>query len=204
MSKKSRTFTDIDMNFGVNPIALDKVDAEGTISASSSSHTITGTGTSFSSKWIYRNIYVGTTLCGKVKSVESSTSLTLYTNCELTLSNQPFKWSAPADLNKKYDDNAIKASVKNLVMTSNFERPFHSEIGSQLPALLFEPASPITALLIQKAITQTIINYEPRVIVNEVSVKFSPDNNSVYATIQYTIVNTSTPQTVNLTLQRSR
>lgn len=108
------------------------------------------------------------------------------------------------DLVKRYDDAAIKQSVKNLVLTQNYERPFHSEIGSTLRGLLFEPASPITARLIEKAIQQTILNFEPRVVLDGVVAQFSPDNNSVYVTVSYTIVNTTTPQTINLTLERTR
>ena len=87
------------------------------------------------------------------------------------------------DLVKRYDDAAIKQSVKNLVLTQNYERPFHSEIGSTLRGLLFEPASPITARLIEKAIQQTILNFEPRVVLDGVVAQFSPDNNSVYVTV---------------------
>ena len=123
-----------------------------------------------------------------------------FTDIDLNFTKHP----VTNDVAVRIDDAAIKASIKNLVMTANYERPFHSELGSQLPGLLFEPASPITALMIQKAISQTIINYEPRVSLIDVAVKFSPDNNIVYATIEYKIVNTSTPQTVNLTLQRTR
>lgn len=108
------------------------------------------------------------------------------------------------DISKKYDDYAIKQSIKSLVLTRNYERPFHSEIGTPLSSLMFEQVSPVTAQLIKKVIEQTIINFEPRVVLTEVQVKFSPDNNSVYCSIQYRIVNTSTPQTVNLTLKRTR
>lgn len=108
------------------------------------------------------------------------------------------------DVVKKYDDNAIKQSIKSLILTKNYERPFHSEIGSPITALLFEPVSPITAHMIKKVIEQTIINFEPRVVLTNVEVKFSADNNAVYCSIVYRIVNTTTPQTVNLTLKRTR
>lgn len=108
------------------------------------------------------------------------------------------------DISVKYDEYAIKQSIKNLILTKNFERPFHSEIGTPLNGLLFEPVSPVTAQLIRKVIEQTIINFEPRVVLSEVQVKFSPDNYSVYVSIVYRIVNTATPQTVNLTLKRTR
>ena len=108
------------------------------------------------------------------------------------------------DVSKKYDDYAIKQSIKSLILTRNFERPFHSEIGTPLSSLMFEQVSPVAAQLIKKVIEQTIINFEPRVVLTEVQVKFSPDNNSVYCSIEYRIVNTSTPQIVNLTLKRTR
>lgn len=108
------------------------------------------------------------------------------------------------DVSKKYDDYAIKQSVKNLILTRNFERPFHSEIGTPLSSLLFEPVSPASAQLIKKVIEQTIINFEPRVVLTDVQVKFSPDNNAVYCSIEYKIINTLTPQLINLTLKRTR
>lgn len=108
------------------------------------------------------------------------------------------------DVSRKFDDSAIKQSIRSLILTRNFERPFHSEIGSPITGLLFESVSPGTAQLIKKVIEQTIINFEPRVVLLDVQVKFSPDNNSVYCSIEYRIVNTSTPQTLNLTLKRTR
>lgn len=107
------------------------------------------------------------------------------------------------DIVKKYDESAIKAAIRNLVLTSNYERPFHSEIGSQLRNLLFEPMSPITIQLIQNTIGQTIKNFEPRAILLSVVANYSPDNNSVYVTVNFQIVNTTTPQTVNITLERT-
>lgn len=108
------------------------------------------------------------------------------------------------DLAKKYDDYAIKQSIRSLILTKNYERPFHSEIGSPITSLLFEPVSPVTAQILKKVIEQTIINFEPRVNLTQVDIKFSPDNNAVYCSIYYRIINTSVPQTVNLTLKRSR
>lgn len=108
------------------------------------------------------------------------------------------------DISVKYDDSAIKQSIRSLILTKNYERPFHSEIGTPLMSLLFEPVSPATAQLIKKVIEQTIINFEPRVDLTEVQVKFSPDNYSVYVSIEYRIINTSTPQSLNLTLKRTR
>ena len=111
---------------------------------------------------------------------------------------------ATKDVTRKFDEEAIKQSVKNLVMTQNYERPFHSEIGSQLRVLLFEPATPMLNLLLKRAITDTIINFEPRVKLSDVLVSVSPDNNEVYVRIEFTIINTIRPITVDLVLKRTR
>ena len=109
-----------------------------------------------------------------------------------------------SDVNVKYDEYAIKQSIKNLVMTRNFERPFHSEIGSQVANAMFEQIDPLTAEVLRRTILHTLIAHEPRVSVTNVDVALSPNNNSVYVKIGFVIVNTSTPLTVNLTLQRTR
>jgi hypothetical protein len=108
------------------------------------------------------------------------------------------------DVTTKTDEQAIKASVRNLILTSNYEKPFHPEIGSPIKSLLFEPASPILPVLIEKAIHQTIDNYEPRVQLSKVTANLSADNNSIYVTIEFVIVNTSVPLIVDLILYRTR
>jgi phage baseplate assembly protein W len=108
------------------------------------------------------------------------------------------------DVSKKYDENAIKQSIKNIIMTKNFERPFHSDIGSQISAMLFEPITPLLGASIKKTIVNTITTYEPRVNLLDVSVLLSPDNNGVYVTIVFSVINTSTPISVDLFLERTR
>jgi len=108
------------------------------------------------------------------------------------------------DVVLKYDDQAIKASVRNLVLTQNYERPFHSEIGSQIRGLLFENATPMLNIMLKRAITDTIVNFEPRVKLNDVVVTVSPDNNEVYVSIYFTIINTTRPLQVDLILTRTR
>lgn len=108
------------------------------------------------------------------------------------------------DISRKYDENAIKQSIKNIIMTKNYERPFRSDIGSQISSLLFEPMTPILKATIKKTIVNTINAHEPRVNLLNVEVLLSPDNNGVYVTIVFTIVNTSTPISVDLFLERTR
>ena len=123
-----------------------------------------------------------------------------FSDIDLNFSAHP----VTGDITKRLDDSAINASIRNLVMTSNYERPFHSELGSQVRNLLFEPASPISKLMLEKSISQVIQNFEPRVVLLSVNARFSPENNSVYVTVEYKIINTNAIQTVNLTLKRTR
>lgn len=111
---------------------------------------------------------------------------------------------ASRDVAKKYDEYAIKQAVKNLILTNHYERPFHPEIGSQVTALLFEPYTPMLQSLLQRAIIQTIENYEPRVKLISVDVNMRPDDQNVDVTIEFRIINTQAPVTIDLTLQRTR
>jgi phage baseplate assembly protein W len=108
------------------------------------------------------------------------------------------------DINIRYDADAIKASVKNLVLTQNYERPFHSEIGSPINSLLFDLTTPLLVVSLHRIITDLINNHEPRVNLTEVVVNVSADNNSVYVSIYFTILNTLKPITLDLILERTR
>lgn len=108
------------------------------------------------------------------------------------------------DVTRRFDENAIKTSLKNLILTSNYERPFHSEIGSPIKRLLFEPATPMLEALITKAITDVVNNFEPRVILIDVTSQVSEDSNSVNVSIEFKIINTERPLTLDLVLERTR
>ena len=123
-----------------------------------------------------------------------------FSDLDLNFKSHP----ATGDVTMKYDENAIKQSIKNLVMTNHYERPFHPEIGSQVRSLLFEPASPMLAITLKQAITNTINTFEPRVKLQDVNVTASPDLNQLYVTIEFTIINTTRPLTMSLVLERTR
>jgi phage baseplate assembly protein W len=108
------------------------------------------------------------------------------------------------DITRRFDENAIKTSLKNLILTSNYERPFHSEIGSPIKRLLFEPATPMLEAMVQRAIVDVVNNFEPRVQLLDVKVNLSPDTNSLYVFIEFKIVNTERPLSLDLVLERTR
>jgi phage baseplate assembly protein W len=205
MARNTRTFSDLDFNFIPSPIFSTKNDGIGLITSSTTSNILVGTNTVFTKYDMnQRNMYVGGVYVGKAKEVIDSTHVLMYKNALANKTQQTFKYSNPADIVKRYDEQAIKTSVRNLIMTVNYERPFHPEIGSQINNLLFEPASPMLAALLEHAIRNTIDNFEPRVDLTNVSAFVDGDNNSVEVTIEFTILNTQTPQSLNLVLERTR
>lgn len=108
------------------------------------------------------------------------------------------------DITLKYDENAVKNSVKNLILTKPFERKFHSDVGSRIRALMFEPAGPMLDLLLKTEIANVINNYEPRVALDNIDVVSDVDANSVFVRITFRVVNTERPLSIELTLERTR
>jgi phage baseplate assembly protein W len=107
--------------------------------------------------------------------------------------------SRDSDVNVLTNVQAIKRSVRNLVLTNYYEKPFHPEIGSGVRGLLFELATPMTAIAISQSIQDVIANYEPRASINFVDVFEEIDDNSYDVTINFTVIN-GPPETVDLSL----
>lgn len=108
------------------------------------------------------------------------------------------------DVVKKVGPDAVKRSIRNLILTNFYDRPFQSYIGSNAQKILFDNASPLSSNFLKDAIIQVIENYEPRVKVNNVRVKFDIDNNGYNATIEFVVLNSNLPVVFNLFLERIR
>ena len=102
------------------------------------------------------------------------------------------------------DAEAVKRSVRNLVLLSKYEKPFHPDINVGIRELLFEPLSPITAMAIRQNIISSITQYEPRANLIEVQVIADPDRNAFAVKIYFKIVNLPDPVMLDLTLKRLR
>ena len=108
------------------------------------------------------------------------------------------------DVLKKTGSEAIKRSVRNLVFTNFYERPFRHYIGSDVRSILFENATPLTTIYLKDAITILLENYEPRIRLTDVSVSEDLDNNGYNVTISYVIRNRELATTSTLFLERIR
>jgi uncharacterized protein len=107
------------------------------------------------------------------------------------------------DVAVKTDEAAIRGALRNLIFTRHYERPFQPDLGCQLSNLLFENMDPLTLILAEKIIGDTITKYEPRVSVTQVQVSNQEDNN-MFISVEYIIKNTQQPAIFTTTFSRVR
>ena len=108
-----------------------------------------------------------------------------------------------SDVNTVTDIQAVKRSVRNLVLLNPYEKPFHPEIGSGVRGMLFELMTPFVAAQLTKKVEDVINNFEPRARL--VSVRSMPDynRNAYEISIEFYVVNTPT-ELVDLTVMLER
>lgn len=108
------------------------------------------------------------------------------------------------DVSRKVGDQAIISSMKNLIFTNFYERPFNPSLGSNIRRMLFEPLDGITGATIQKEISILIGNYEPRVRLQNVQVVADLERNSYQVTITFFTANSIKPLRTTVFLNRLR
>ncbi|MEC9436177.1 MAG: GPW/gp25 family protein [Thermoproteota archaeon] len=101
------------------------------------------------------------------------------------------------------NENAIKQSVRNLILTEFGERPFQEEIGSRVNTLLFEPWDPFSVDALKSEIFNCLTRLEPRIECTGVEVRDDSDINAVQIGIDYTIVGESEVKQVDFLLERA-
>jgi len=113
------------------------------------------------------------------------------------------------DIVKKTGPEAVKRSIRNLVLTNFYERKFNHGIGSNVQKMLFELINPMTANHLKNAIVEVIQNFEPRAelteeIGNGVIVKEDIDNGGYIVSVAFKMRNSGLPVVVELFLERIR
>ena len=96
------------------------------------------------------------------------------------------------DVNKVTGIEAVKRSVRNLILTNFYEKPFHPEIGSGVRDMLFENMSPVTAVVLARKVEDVIENFEPRARLVGVRALPNLDRNEYEITIEFFVVNAPT------------
>ena len=108
------------------------------------------------------------------------------------------------DINKHKDEMAVINSIKNLMMTNHYERPFQPDLGSNVRRLLFENLDKITAISMEREIRQVVQNYEPRAQIKTLDILPDVDNNGFSVRMEFYIMNMTDPVTINFFLERVR
>ena len=102
------------------------------------------------------------------------------------------KKTSDNDINKVTDVQAVKRSIRNLVLLNHYEKPFHPEIASGVRDMLFELMTPITAVILTRKIEDVIKNFEPRARLVGVSAFPDLDRNAYEVSVEFYVVNTPT------------
>ena len=118
----------------------------------------------------------------------SARGVRIYTDLDLFFGQN----NRTKDINVLTDVQAVKRSVRNLVLLNAFEKPFHPEISSGVRDTLFENMTPVTAIILSRHIEDVIENFEPRARLIGVRAVPNLDKNEYEVTIEFYIVNAPT------------
>jgi phage baseplate assembly protein W len=108
------------------------------------------------------------------------------------------------DINTHKAEYAVINSVKNLILTNHFERPFQPEVGSNIRRLLFENVDVILAAQLEREIEETVNNFEPRVQVSSIIATPALDENGYKVIMEFFVINNPDPIKINFFLERIR
>mgnify|MGYP001460171956 FL=1 len=126
---------------------------------------------------------------------ESDSNVRQYVDLDLFFG----KKNSNRDISDVTDVQAVKRSIRNLVLLNSFEKPFHPEIASGVRDMLFELMTPVTAALLARQVQDVIENFEPRARLTGVRAIPDYDRNSYSVTVEFYVVNTPT-ELVDLTI----
>ena len=131
---------------------------------------------------------------------QSKRSNRIYADLNLSFTKNP----ATKDVARLFDVQAIKRSVKNIILTNKYERPFNSDFGCNLRGFLFENITEPLLVIIKDRVAMAIEKYEPRVTVEDVVVREDIDKNGLSIMVSFLINGTEAPVSVSTFLQRVR
>ena len=131
----------------------------------------------------------------KTNAVESSAG---YSDFDINFVAHPIS----GDIAIKRDSDAIKRSVRNIILTNHYERPFKPNFGANIRRLLFENIGVGITNKTAKKIAKALMILEPRIS----NVRFDIQNvgNEMKVTIYYRIVNTERQQDIEFTISSVR
>jgi len=129
-----------------------------------------------------------------------SKKITLYQDFKKNLEISPVS----SDLTVWKDEDAVKESIKNLVLTDRGERLMQPNMGGNINAMLFENITPAVLILIQNQVRNTVELYEPRAELIDVIATSNIDDYTVRVKIIFYITNVQQHITLDVFLERTR
>jgi len=124
----------------------------------------------------------------------------IYSDIDFNFTKKP----GGGDIALSYDQQSVIRSIRNLLLTNHYERPFNPDLGSNMNALLFQPISSMTSSQLKTTIETTINNYEPRAILKNVMVQPLDDKNAYNVSITFFLENATQSTTLSVILERNR
>jgi phage baseplate assembly protein W len=106
------------------------------------------------------------------------------------------------DFSMVKNENAIKQSIRNLVLTQFGERPFQPNNGSRLKSMLFENFDVFMLEDLKSEIVSVVSRLEPRVELTDVIVKYE-GGTEIEVEVEYRIIGEILTQTVDFLLERT-
>jgi len=127
-------------------------------------------------------------------------SETIFSDLTTNLSLHPIK----RDISLLTNEDSVKRSLRNILLTNKFERPFNPNFGANIRAHLFEHITPATAQVIKTEVRQALENYEPRALIHNVIVDAQPQRNAVSIQITFSTQTSPVPERIDVLLDRVR
>ena len=124
----------------------------------------------------------------------------IYSDIPISFTAHPITGNVKKSINR----DAVKNSVRNIILTNHGEKFFKPKFGGNVTSQLFENASKFTEFNTARSIRIALQNYEPRAEVINVRVDSNPDTNNLTATLKFRILNDPEPITLDVLLERIR
>ena len=127
-------------------------------------------------------------------------SKVIYSDIPISFTAHPITGNVKKSINR----DAVKNSVRNIILTNHGERFFKPKFGGNVTSKLFENASKFTEFNTARSIRIALANYEPRAEVIKVKVTTDPDTNNLTVSLKFRVTNDPEPITVDVLLERIR
>ena len=129
------------------------------------------------------------------------------TPSKVIFSDIPISFTAhpiTGNVKKSINRDAVKNSVRNIILTNHGERFFKPKFGGNVTSKLFENASKFTEFNTARSIRIALANYEPRAEIIKVKVTANPDTNNLTVSLKFRVTNDPEPITLDVLLERIR